>query len=184
MTTKLLIPIVVASLIFTACGDKTETTTTEVKKVAEPTKTDIAVEKSKDALSAIETAVSSKVDEAKEIIAKKTPEIKEAVVAKTEDVTKVLEEKVANVTKMVNDSMKSGETLYKPCAGCHGAKAEKKALGKSAVVKGWSEDKIYQALVGYKDGSYGGAMKGLMKGQVSKLTDGNLKSLASYISKF
>lgn len=188
MKTKLLIPIVTASLIFTACGDKTETKTettqVEVKKVVQPTKTEVAVEKSKEALSAIGTVVSSKVDEAKEVITQKTPEIKEAIVTKTKEVTKVVEQKVADVSKMVNDSMKSGETLYKPCAGCHGADASKKALGKSAAIKGWSEDKIYQALSGYKNGTYGGAMKGLMKGQVVKLSDGNLKNLSSYISKF
>ena len=32
-----------------------------------------------------------------------------------------------------------GATLYKKCAGCHGANGEKKALGKSLVIKGWEE---------------------------------------------
>jgi len=29
-----------------------------------------------------------------------------------------------------------GASLYKKCAGCHGAKAEKKALGKSNIIAG------------------------------------------------
>ena len=62
--------------------------------------------------------------------------------------------------------MADGATLYKKCAGCHGATGEKKALGKSAVIKGWEAKKTVDALNGYKAGTYGGSMKGLMKGQV------------------
>lgn len=71
--------------------------------------------------------------------------------------------------------------LYKTCVACHGAKAEKKALGKSHVIAGWPVDKIEKALHGYKDGSYGGAMKGVMKGQVVRLNDAQIKELAEYI---
>jgi cytochrome c553 len=79
---------------------------------------------------------------------------------------------------MAND----GAGLYKKCAACHGAKAEKKALNKSHVIQGWSKDKIVTALKGYKDGSYGGAMKGLMKGQVSSYDDAKIDAVAEYIS--
>ena len=37
---------------------------------------------------------------------------------------------------------------------------------------------------GYKDGSYGGPMKGVMKGQVTKLSDADIQALAEQISKF
>lgn len=30
-----------------------------------------------------------------------------------------------------------GATLFKACAACHGASAEKAALGKSQIIKGW-----------------------------------------------
>lgn len=73
---------------------------------------------------------------------------------------------------------------FATCAGCHGQHAEKKALGKSAVIKGWSVDKITAALKGYKDGSYGGQMKGVMKGQAARLSDTDIKELATIISKF
>ena len=76
-----------------------------------------------------------------------------------------------------------GATLYKACATCHGANAEKAALGKSQIIKGWEVDKIESALKGYKDGSYGGAMKGVMKGQVARFNDEDIKALAQYISK-
>jgi len=74
-----------------------------------------------------------------------------------------------------------GEALYKKCAGCHGASGEKKALGKSAVIKGWEATKTVAALKGYKDGSYGGAMKGLMKGQVASFDDAQIESIAKFL---
>jgi cytochrome c553 len=51
------------------------------------------------------------------------------------------------------------------------------------VIQGWSQEKILAALHGYKDGTYGGAMKGIMKGQALKLDDAQMKALAQYISK-
>ncbi len=73
---------------------------------------------------------------------------------------------------------------WAPCSGCHGVNAEKSALGKSQIIKGWPAEKIVAALKGYKDGSYGGAMKGVMKGQVSRLSDEDIENLANQISKF
>jgi len=75
-----------------------------------------------------------------------------------------------------------GVSLYKKCAGCHGINAEKKALGKSQIIKGWEEAKIVTALKGYKDGTYGGVMKGVMKGQVASLNEDQINSLAKYIA--
>jgi len=67
------------------------------------------------------------------------------------------------------------------CAGCHGQSFEKKAMGKSKVVKDMSKEDIVKALKGYKDGSYGGAMKGLMKGQVASLSDADMNAIADSI---
>lgn len=63
-------------------------------------------------------------------------------------------------------------------------KCRKKALGKSQVIAGWDEAKTIKALQGYKDGSYGGAMKGVMKGQVARLSDADIKDLAKKIASF
>lgn len=73
------------------------------------------------------------------------------------------------------------ETNYKACAACHGMKAEKKALGKSKVINEMSQEEIETALNGYKDGSYGGQMKALMKAQVMKYNKEEIKELATYI---
>ncbi len=73
---------------------------------------------------------------------------------------------------------------YAACAGCHGQKGEKKALGKSAAIGGWAVEKTVAAMKGYKDGSYGGPMKGVMKGQAARLSDADIQALAEQISKF
>ncbi len=67
------------------------------------------------------------------------------------------------------------------CTGCHGANFEKKAMGQSKVVKDMSKEDIVKALKGYKDGSYGAAMKAMMKGQVASLSDADMESIADSI---
>lgn len=69
------------------------------------------------------------------------------------------------------------------CTGCHGADWSKAALGKSKNVAEMSKADIAAALVGYKDGSYGGPMKGLMKGQVDKYSKEELEAFSQTIGK-
>ena len=69
------------------------------------------------------------------------------------------------------------------CKGCHGQNFEKHALGKSAIVKNMTHDEIATALKGYKAGTFGGSMKGVMKGQVSKYSDADLEAFSKTIGK-
>ena len=69
------------------------------------------------------------------------------------------------------------------CKGCHGQNFEKKALGKSKVVSAMTHADIATALKGYKAGTFGGPMKGLMKGQVAKYSDADLDAFAQTIGK-
>ncbi len=69
------------------------------------------------------------------------------------------------------------------CMGCHGKHWEKKALGKSHVVKDMTHAEIATALKGYKNGSYGGPMKGLMKGQVGRYSPADLEAFSHTIGK-
>tara|TARA_B110000046_G_C12961748_1_gene384871 strand:+ start:967 stop:1239 length:273 start_codon:yes stop_codon:yes gene_type:complete len=62
------------------------------------------------------------------------------------------------------------------CKGCHGLNFEKKALGKSKVVSDMTKAEVSASLIGYKNGTYGGPMKGLMKGQVAKYSEAELSS--------
>ena len=77
-----------------------------------------------------------------------------------------------------------GAAIYKKCAGCHCAHGEKKALGKSEVIKGWPKEKTVEALKGYKAGTRNvHGMGALMKGQVASLSDADIEAIADYISK-
>jgi cytochrome c-type protein NapB len=62
------------------------------------------------------------------------------------------------------------------CKGCHGQNFEKKALGKSKIVKDMTKADVNAAMVGYKNGTYGGAMKGVMKGQVARYSEADLRA--------
>ena len=79
-------------------------------------------------------------------------------------------------------SAADGAAIYKTqCASCHGMTGEKKALNKSQVINTFSEAQIVTALKGYKDGSYGGAMKALMKSKVANLGDDEITAIAKEI---
>lgn len=125
--------------------------------------------------------------EAKEQVTPKQ-EVTQNVEEKAKEVkTEVkVEEKKAEETKQVNETASNelnAETLFKTCASCHGLKGEKEALGKSQVITGWDKNRVIKALNGYKDGSYGGVMKNLMKTHVETKTPEQIEVLADYISK-
>jgi len=62
------------------------------------------------------------------------------------------------------------------CKGCHGANWEKAALGKSKIVKDMTKQEVADSLVGYKNGTYGGPMKGVMVGQVARYSEADLRN--------
>ena len=72
---------------------------------------------------------------------------------------------------------------YKRCVSCHGANGEKVALGKSKIIKDMTKAEIESSLLGYQNGTYGGAMKGLMAGQVKTLSAADIKDIANKIGK-
>ena len=73
---------------------------------------------------------------------------------------------------------------YAKCVGCHGVNGEKAALnGKSKIIKDMTKAEIKTAMLGYKDGTYGGAMKGLMKGQSISLSIEDIEAIANQIGK-
>ena len=86
---------------------------------------------------------------------------------------------LGSVSVMADD----GAELYKKCAVCHGMNGEKAALGKSKIIKDMGVAGVITALKGYKDGSYGGPMKAVMKGQVATLSDAQISKIASHIAQ-
>jgi cytochrome c553 len=75
-----------------------------------------------------------------------------------------------------------GAALFKKCTSCHGAAGEKHALNKSRVINEMSKEEITAALKGYKTGTYGGAMKALMKGQIAAYSDEDINTVAAFIA--
>ncbi|OPX27769.1 MAG: hypothetical protein B1H07_00535 [Campylobacteraceae bacterium 4484_166] len=73
--------------------------------------------------------------------------------------------------------------LYGKCQGCHGAKGEKVALGKSKIINKMSAKEFEDAILGYQKQTYGGAMKELMQGQVLNMKPNEIKAIAAYITK-
>jgi len=93
-----------------------------------------------------------------------------------------VEEKKAEAPKE-KTAPASAEVSTAACAGCHGANFEKKAMGVSKVVNTLTKDEIKKALHGYKDGTYGGSMKTIMKGQAGGLSDAQIEAIANKVGK-
>lgn len=160
------------------------------------------LEKASEAVNAVAASISKKVEESqsenteqsmldkvvedvKSIEVPSSEEVKASMSKSVDTVSKAIQSTTSNVVATVADSMPAsvnGKALYAKCAGCHGSNGEKKALGKSAIIQAWASEKTVNVLNGYKDGSYGGAMKSLMKGQVTKLSDDEIKAIADYIA--
>jgi cytochrome c len=61
------------------------------------------------------------------------------------------------------------------CKSCHGKDWEKAALGASRIVKDMTQDEVTKALLGYKNGTYGSNMKGVMHTNVKMYSEDELK---------
>jgi len=90
---------------------------------------------------------------------------------------------IASIATLALTTAATAAVNGKACTSCHGADWSKKALNKSKVVSEMTHADIAAALIGYKDGSYGGPMKGLMKGQVAKYSNADLEAFAQTIGK-
>ena len=195
MNKKLLLSIATVSIIFTGCNEDQEI---EVKPKITVKKEEVnTVDKvANSVISHVESAANQVEKIAKDVQVSTAPVVKE-IANKAKDVQNELsettlndaKEKIKEVTapiiKKVQEVTKTTDAsiLYKKCSGCHGQNAEKKALNKSAVIKDWDASKIAEALNGYKNGTYGGPMKGLMVGQVRSLSADDIKAIADKIGK-
>jgi cytochrome c-type protein NapB len=90
---------------------------------------------------------------------------------------------IATIAALAVSSVAMAGVNGKACAACHGANFEKHAMGKSKIVKDMTHAEIAEALKGYKAGTFGGPMKGVMKGQVSRYSDADLEAFAQTIGK-
>ncbi len=164
------------------------TTAAKATKESASNMVESAKESAKEAKESVEEGAKKAAQKTQEVasnVANKAKEAASNVVEKTKEKMAEAKEAVSKAVSGEKEAKTSvnGEQVFAKCAGCHGAKAEKKALGKSQVIAGWPADKIQKALEGYKSGTYGGVMKSIMQGQVKNLSDAEIKAVAEYISK-
>ncbi len=148
------------------------------------------VEGTKDAASAAvdatKDAAGAAVDKAKEVAGDAAASVKEAASGAAASVKEAASNAVESAKGAVAAATggADGAKLYTACAGCHGARGDMKALNVAPLLAGQSKEDVAKKIHGYKDGSYGGPMKGVMATQVTKLSDADIEALADYISKF
>ena len=117
-----------------------------------------------------------------------TKETKQSITKKLKENKTTQVKSVKNINQQNHESTKKeanidAAKLYVKCAGCHGTKGDKKALGKSGIINTKSKDELVKLIKGYKAGTlnqYG--MGALMHGQVGNLSDNEIEALAEYIS--
>lgn len=80
-------------------------------------------------------------------------------------------------------NVEQGKKLYAKCIACHGAKADKKFMNTVPALNSIPAEERLQAMLDYKAGKLNKYKKGaMMKMQVSKLSEEDLKSINDYIS--
>ena len=89
---------------------------------------------------------------------------------------------IASIATLALATASMAAVNAKACTSCHGADWSKKALGKSKNVAEMTHAAIADSLKGYKAGTYGGPMKGLMKGQVASYDDATIAAVSAYIA--
>ncbi|SFV67274.1 Cytochrome C553 (soluble cytochrome f) [hydrothermal vent metagenome] len=90
---------------------------------------------------------------------------------------------IASIAAAAISSVAMAAVNTAACAACHGHNFEKHAMGKSKIVKDLTHAEIAKALKGYKAGTFGGPLKGVMHGQVARYSDADLEAVAQKIGK-
>lgn len=89
-----------------------------------------------------------------------------------------------SASNLSSDSNITKDISIVGCYGCHGNEFERKAMGKSLIVKDMNSSKVYTELLEYKSGTLNKqGMGGLMKIQTIKYTDKELKRISELITK-
>lgn len=197
--------LLLVAVVFTACGEDKEVKvqkeeiivpTVQEKKLSKAEVIDeVASNLKLNAVNVIEKASElakdiSKVSETTMIkIKEESSKLTKETLISVKEVSKKVSSQISSSVDLIMENNEKeaslnidAKQLYMKCAGCHGQKAEKSALNKSEIIQTWNSLKIQNALDGYKDGTYGGSMKGLMKSQVLSLSEKEIKLLSDYIS--
>ena len=192
-----LLSLVAATLLFTACGEKTkEAASDAANKVTEAVKADAtsvvdvtkkaatdAAEAAKAKAAELAAAAKDEADKMAAAAAEKAAAVSAAAAAKATEAADALKERAAAATEAVS-ATPTAPAAYAKCKGCHGADGKTKALGKSAVIAGQDKAALVTAMNGYKAGTRNVAGMGiLMKGQVASMSDADMEAVADYLSQ-
>lgn len=195
-----LFSLVAASMLFTACGEKTEKAveeTSEVLQEAVKADTASALESAKNSLSNAAEATKAKAAQMAEDAKIEAEKMADAAAAKTAELKASAEESMAAASDELKEtadkiSVATTETItsisapaaYVKCKGCHGADGKTVALGKSAVIAGQDKSALITSMNEYKAGTKNVAGMGmLMKGQVATMSDEDIEAVAEYLSQ-
>ncbi|NOQ31610.1 MAG: c-type cytochrome [Helicobacteraceae bacterium] len=155
-----------------------------------------------DTSKSVQSVVDSAPESVQKVIAQTHESVKKTVTTTQQSVQKAVEQAPAKANEVIASAQQSvtsavasvkeqvatlsaseGKTLFAKCASCHGANAEKKALGKSAVIAGLSVATLESDLKAYKAGKLDkNGMGALMKSQTAALSDAQISELAKYIN--
>ncbi len=184
----------IAMLTFSGCGDDAKESAKSAVEVAKEAAS-AAVSKTTEAVKETATqAAESAKESVKETAAKAaeaTKEAAQATVEKAKETAQAAAESVKEkasaaasaATAAATGGNDKGKAVYAKCVSCHGADGKTKALGKSEIIAGQAAADLEKKLQEYKAGTRNVAGMGmLMKGQVTPLSDEDIKAVAEYIS--
>jgi len=187
---KKIILVALSVILFVGCDDtSSEPKATPPKATTETS--DIHTEAIKDAKSAVEALKEQAVESTKEVTKAIEPVTKKVV-----EVTKEIKEEATKVLgSVVEDTNSSssekndtvvvvdGSAIYKKCSACHGEDGKKSAFAKSEIIAGQNVDALIVSITEYKAGTRDvSGMGKLMKGQVTELSEAEIKAVSEYIS--
>ena len=186
------VSIVATSLLLIGCGENKQTDATKKSEPAKtevttkPAKSESVADKATKAVQAVKEGASSAVAKTAEIAKEATKEAKakatQAVEATKEMATKAVEKGKEVVAKATTTTSKAPAQFTK-CAGCHGKDGKMKALGKSEIIAGQPKADLVKKIKEYQAGTRNvTGMGGLMKGQVTGLSDADIDAIATYVS--
>lgn len=186
---KLVLSLAVMGALLVGCSeDKKESAASSVAPVVASVQDEktAVVESVKKEIAASATEVKETTAAAAEEVKKEVAPVVETVKEEAATATAAVEQKVEEVAAAVAGEIapvnQKGMDIFVKCSACHGQKAEKKALGTSQIIKGWSAEQVVSSLKGYKNKTYGGSMKTIMISQVATLKDDDIEAVAQYIS--
>lgn len=193
------IVLVVASVFFTACEEKSdkavEETPISVPEVVqeENVSTLEAAKKTlQEAAEATKVKAAQLAEDAKAqaeklatVAAEKTAALKVSAENSLAEANSKLQEQAEKVSVATSDAMAtiSAPSAYAKCKGCHGAEGKTVALGKSAVIAGQEKATLIASMHAYKAGTRNvSGMGGIMKGQMASVSDEDIEAIAAYLS--